>query len=60
MCYFRFLTIIMGKIIKVCDEALTAVCAADTGKHIAVGSIHGDVRFIQMSDLMSDFDKGEK
>ncbi|OXA56887.1 Dynein intermediate chain 3, ciliary [Folsomia candida] len=45
---------------KVCDEALTAVCAADTGKHIAVGSIHGDVRFIQMSDLMSDFDKGEK
>lgn len=50
----------MGKIIKVCDEALTAVCAADTGKHIAVGSIHGDVRFIQMSDLMSDFDKGEK
>lgn len=45
---------------KVCEEPLTAVCAADGGKHVAVGTKSGDVRFVKMTDFMGEFEKNDK
>jgi hypothetical protein len=41
-------------------RALTAVCAAEGGKYIAAGTLHGDVLFVQHTDCMGEVSKTDK
>jgi len=46
--------------LQITDESLTAVATAEGGKHVAAGTMGGDVKFIRMTDFMGEFEKNDK
>lgn len=44
---------------KICEEAITCVCPSDNGRHVAAGTINGDIRVVEVCPFMSSFSSSD-
>lgn len=45
---------------KVSEDALSTVWPADTGRHVAAGTVNGDIRLVKVCPLLHTFVKTDK